>query len=975
MNKPVEEGVALAVRINGEERRIAFDPRGRLSDLLRDELGLTGTKIGCHAGDCGACTVLLDGEQVCSCLVAAGQCDGREVVTVEGLASDGRLSALQQAFVEHGAAQCGICTPGMLVAATALLAACPRPSEGQVVDALGGVLCRCTGYRKIVEAVLAVAQECAAATVPASEPVGARVPRLDGVAKVTGAECFGADRFPADAAWMRTIRSPHARARFSVGDLAGFRALHPGIDAIVTAADVPNNRFAIFPELRDQPVLADGGVRFRGEAVLLLVGSREAVMAVEPATLPIEWQVLPALPECAPALAAAAADPADALHARWPDNVLCRGRVNSGDVDQVLAHLPAGAHAAGLQVITRHVEHAYIEPEAGYAVWQDSRVHIFACTQTPYLDRDEVASVMGIDPAQVRIEPSAIGGGFGGKLDVSVQPLLAVAARKVGRAVRTVWDRPESMIATTKRHPADMTATLACSADGDLLAYDFHGDFNTGAYSSWGPTVANRVPIHASGPYRVPNMRALTRAVLTNNAVAGAFRGFGVPQSTIVVEALMDELALACAIDPLEFRYRNALRAGDRTATGQRLDASVGLRACLDQLRPAWSAALARAQESNAAAVASGSPERRGVGIACMWYGIGNTVMANPSTMTIGLRRNGRFMLYNGAQEIGQGTYTIMPQIAAQALGVPLELIDQIHGDTDATEDAGKSSASRQTFVSGNAARLAGLDLRRRLAALAGFDVAGAADGDAKVVGDVKVDDAALALPSLHIAGGRLVVRGPGGGGADGVVERTLDLGRLAVDARGDVAVGRGTFNPPTVPLDADGQGVPYATYGFAAQVAELTVDTALGLVSLQHIHAAHDVGRAINPTLTEGQIHGGIAQGIGLALMEEYVSGRTDNLHDYLIPTAGDVPSITTWLVEDPEPLGPYGAKGVGEPALVATAPAILNAIRMATGVRLSDIPATPARVRAALLATAQGTTTTCAAAARPAAAAWARN
>jgi CO/xanthine dehydrogenase Mo-binding subunit len=303
-------------------------------------------------------------------------------------------------------------------------------------------------------------------------------------------------------------------------------------------------------------------------------------------------------------------------------------------------------------------------------------------------------------------------------------------------------------------------------------------------------------------------------------------------------------------------------------------------------------------------------------------------------------------MLYNGAQEIGQGTYTIMPQIAAQALGVPLELIDQVHGDTDATEDAGKSSASRQTFVSGNAARLAGIDLRRRLAALAGFSDGGDGNG----VADGAGGDGAGALPGLRLGGGRLVIwrAGPSGDGES----RTLDLERLPVDERGDIAVGRGTFNPPTVPLDADGQGVPYATYGFAAQLAEVTVDTALGLVTLQHIHAAHDVGRAINPTLTEGQIHGGIAQGIGLALMEEYVNGRTDNLHDYLIPTAGDVPPITTWLVEDPEPLGPYGAKGVGEPALVATAPAILNAIRMATGVRLTDIPATPARVRAGLLA-----------------------
>ena len=939
MNRPVEEGVAIALTVNGAPRRVAWDPRDRLSGLLRDGLGLTGTKIGCHAGDCGACTVLLDGEPVCACITAAGQCAGRSVTTVEGLAAEGRLTALQQAFIRHGAAQCGICTPGMLMAATALLAQNPHPDEAAVTDALGGVLCRCTGYRKIVEAVLAVAGDEAAQVterLPAAQgPVGARVPRLDGVAKVTGAEQFGADRHPEGALWARTVRSPHPRARFTLGDIVGFLRLHPGIETIVTAADVPNNRFAIFPELRDQPVLADGEVRYRGEAVLLLVGEHDAVMAADVSMLPIQWEPLPAIEQPDAALAAAVGGDG-VLHERWPDNVLCRGRVNRGDVDTALAKLPRAAHRATLTVTTSHVEHAYIEPEAGYAVWEGERLHLFVCTQTPYLDRDEVASVMGIDPTRVHIEPSAIGGGFGGKLDLSVQPLLAVAARKAGRAVRTVWERPESMIATTKRHPARMTATAACSADGDLLAYDFAGDFNSGAYASWGPTVANRVPIHACGPYRVPNVRALTRAVITSNAIGGAFRGFGVPQSTVIGEALLDELALASGSDPLEFRHRNALRAGDRTATGQLLSASVGLQACLDGLRPAWREARARAERFNADAAARGDSLRRGAGVACMWYGIGNTVIANPSTMTVGLRANGRFMLYNGAQEIGQGTYTIMPQIAAQALGVPVESIDQIHGDTDATEDAGKSSASRQTFVSGNAARLAGLALRRRLGAMAGFEVSEAA-GEAE-------------LPMFEVAGDRLAVRGPGG------EVRTIALRELPADARGDVAIGRGSFDPPTVPLDADGQGVPYATYGFAAQVAEVEVDTTLGLVKPLHIHAAHDVGRAINPTLTEGQVHGGIAQGIGLALMEEYVSGRTDNLHDYLIPSAGDVPPISVLLVEDAEPLGPYGAKGVGEPALVATAPAILNAVRMATGVRITELPATPDRVFAALQAAGVG-------------------
>jgi CO/xanthine dehydrogenase Mo-binding subunit/aerobic-type carbon monoxide dehydrogenase small subunit (CoxS/CutS family) len=927
--EPAEE--LEPVRVNGIEHALGASPAKRLADWLRDDLGLPGTKLGCSAGDCGACTVLVDGEQACACIVPVGQCAGGEVLTVEGLAGPGgALSPLQQAFVAHGAAQCGICTPGMLMAATDLLRCVPAPTEAQVLDGLAGVLCRCTGYRKIVEAVLSVAHGDAASIADAAPragaAVGARLPRLDAPAKVLGTERFGADEAPADALWLRVIRSPHPHARFTFGDLGAFVRVHPGVVGVVLASDVPNNRFAIFADLRDQPAVAEGVARFRGEAVLVLAGERDAIEAVDPGAIPIDWTVLPALESPASALA----PDASPLHARFPDNVLCRGRVVSGDVDAALA---GASRRASLRVSTSHVEHAYIEPEAGWARWTPgaagaaAHVEVFACTQTPYMDRDELAWMFGVPPEHVRIVPSAVGGGFGGKLDLSVQPLLVAAARKFGRPARIVYGRPESMASSTKRHPAEMQATLAADADGRLLAYDFAGDFDTGAYASWGPTVANRVPIHASGPYRIGAVRALTRAVHTHGPVSGAFRGFGVPQSTVVVEALLDELAGQIGQDPLELRHAHALRAGDTTPTGQRLEASVGMQACLDALRPAWRAARAGAAAFNATATGW---VRRGAGVACMWYGIGNTVIANPSTMTVGLRRDGRFMLYNGAVDIGQGTYTVMPQIAADALGVPVSALDQVRADTALTEDAGKSSASRQTFVSGNAARAAGLDLRARLLAIAG------------------VEDALAAAAVLRCEPGMLVVE------AGGRTHRVA-LGGLKADARGDVALGRGRFDPPTVPLDADGQGVPYATYGFAAQFAEVEVDLELGTVKVVSVHAAHDVGRAVNPTQVEGQIHGGIAQGLGMALMEAYHSGRTDNLHDYLIPTVGDVPPIVVHLIEDPEPLGPWGAKGVGEPALVATAPAILNAIHHATGVRATHLPVTPDRLRAALLEAAR--------------------
>ncbi|HRW61690.1 MAG TPA: molybdopterin-dependent oxidoreductase, partial [Defluviicoccus sp.] len=455
--------------------------------------------------------------------------------------------------------------------------------------------------------------------------------------------------------------------------------------------------------------------------------------------------------------------------------------------------------------------------------------------------------------------------------------------------------------------------------EGLLQAIDFAGDFDTGAYASWGPTVATRVPIHCSGPYAVGSVLAQTRAILTNNAPSGAFRGFGTPQAAFATESLMDALADRLGIDRLEFRLNNALRAGDRTATGQLLTASVGMADCLVALQAPWQAARAAAQAHNA----GNGITRRGVGVACMWYGCGNTALPNPSTMRVAVTADGRVVLYQGAVDIGQGSSTVLAQICAETLGLPLEVLTLVGADTSLTPDAGKTSASRQTFVSGRAIFAAATDLRRQLLKLAN----------------------AGEKAQFRIEGTTLSV-------ADGSVVRVVDVASLPADTNGVVLAAEATFDPPTSPLDADGQGVPYATYAFGAQMAEVLVDCELGTVQVLKVAAAHDVGRAVNPALVEGQIEGGIAQGIGMALMEEYIPGRNTNLHDYLIPTVGDVPPIETFLIEDPEPLGPYGAKGVGEPAMIATPAAILNAIRDATGVTITRVPATPDRVRAAIAA-----------------------
>jgi len=907
---------SITFSVNGCGVTVSVPPVERLSKVLRESLGLTGTKIGCDAGDCGACTVLVNGEPVCACLVAIAQVEGHEVTTVEGLSRRAPLfGRLQSSFLRHGAAQCGICTPGMLVSATALLERNDSPSENEVMEAIGGVLCRCTGYRKIISAVLDAHTDADAEPSPAAgNAVGKRLVRLEGKRKVEGTEIFGADEVPTGALVVRAIRSPYNHARFRFGDFSSFIAAHPGIHRVLTAKDVPGeNCYGVIPPFADQPVFAEGEARFRGEAVAAIAGDGEAIEALDPSCFPITWEELPALTTIDAALAPGAA----LIHANREGNVLVRGRVARGDVEKALAEADVMVED---DYETGFVEHACIETEAGFARRVGDQIEIQACTQSPYVDRADIAKILAIPPEAVRIIPTAVGGGFGTKLDLSVQPFIALAAWHLRQPVRMVYSRWESIMSTTKRHPARMHLRVGATRDGKLLAMDFVADFNTGAYSSWGPTVAARVPVHASGPYRVPHYRALTRAVHTHLVPAGAFRGFGVPQMAIAQEQLYDDLADQIGMDRLEFRVLNALDDDTPTVTGQVLGEGVGVRACFEALRPKWSAARADAASFNASA---NGPLRRGVGVAGMWYGCGNTSLPNPSTIRVGLKPDGRIALHQGAVDIGQGSNTIVTQICADAMGAPIDRFDLLSGDTSITPDCGKTSASRQTFVTGKAAQMAGTELRRAILRLAD----------------------ACECAVLTFGDGCINV-------SEGQKERTITLGDLPLDKHGYVLTGEATFDPPTSPLDKNGQGIPYAVFGFGAHMAEIVIDTDLGTVRVLKITAAHDVGRAINPTLIEGQIEGGAAQGLGHALMEEFFPGKGENLHDYLIPSAGDMPPVESILIEDPSPIGPFGAKGIGEQAVIPTAPAILNAIHDAIGIRIRRVPATPDRVRAAILA-----------------------
>lgn len=749
----------------------------------------------------------------------------------------------------------------------------------------------------------------------ALKTVGQSEQRIGALEKLLGSARFAADVDMKDAVTLLVLRSdrPHAR----IVNLDTSEAIRgPGCVAVFTASDIPGrNGLGIIK--KDQRLLADGKVRCIGDAVALVAA--ETLTAAEEAlgAIRVVYEDLPAIFDPEEALRPGAAK----IHEEG--NLLGRRVTKRGN--------PEAAFKEADVIVDRiyttpHIEHTYLEPDAGLAYTDPNGVlNIYASTQNPHYDQKDVADLLGLEENRVRIIQAATGGGFGSKLDLNVQGFVGLAAYLLRRPARLVYTREEAYLCTAKRHPLRIHYKSGATRDGRLIAADVRIIGDTGAYASYGPAVLARTPIHATGPYDVPNVYIESVFAYTNNPMAGAMRGFGVPQVAFAHESQMDLLAQELGITPLEIRRRNCFRTGSITATGQELQASVGIRATLEAVKPHYEKAIQEKANNSLDYV------RRGIGIASMVYGIGNTGMQNPATAEIDLDRQGRISLFTGAAEIGQGSSTVLAQIAAEELGLRPEDIRLVVADTAYTTSAGATSASRQTYISGNAVLEAACKLKDLLLT--------------EAVMMLKSDRAELALE----AGAIHVKSHP---------EKIVSFKEIADRANrlGLPLKWQGYFNPSTTTLDPEtGQGIPYSTYAFATHLAEVEVDILTGEVRVVRVVAAHDVGKAINPSNVRGQIYSGVAMGIGFALMEEFTPGRTESMKDYHIPCIADMPEIIAIIVEDPEPTGPFGAKGVGEPALIPTAPAILNAIADALGTRIYDLPANLERVLKASLTAKQ--------------------
>jgi len=675
---------------------------------------------------------------------------------------------------------------------------------------------------------------------------------------------------------------------------------------VFTWRDIPGrNRFGIIS--KDQELLVEHKVRCVGDPVALVVATTEEAAREALKKIRVVYEDLPAVFDPEEALSPAA----PMIHEKG--NLLGRRVIKRGSPEEAFKHSDVIIERS---YTTTFVEHAYLEPDAGLAYLDESGILVIhASTQNPHYDQKDVADLLALEESRVRIIQMATGGGFGSKLDLNVQGFVGLAAYLLRRPVRMVYSREEAFLSTGKRHPLKIRYTSAANRDGRLTAVDVRIIGDTGAYASYGLAVVSRSAVHAGGPYEVPNVHAESIFAYTNNPMAGAMRGFGVPQLAFAHESQMDLLAAELGLSPLEIRRRNALRIGSTTATGQHLGASVGIGATLDAVAPHWQKALAQKKSSRPFV-------RRGVGIASMTYGIGNTGMRNPSTAQVELGRDGSVTVYTGAADIGQGSSTVLVQIAAEELGLKPEAVRSVVADTAYTTSAGATSASRQTYISGNAVLEAARKLR-----------------------DVILTEAAMMLKAdrdeLDLRDGSVTHRSD-----PGKTVSFADIARRA-SRTGLPLKWQGFFDPDTTPLDPEtGAGRPYAAYAYATHVAEVEVDCLSGEVRVLRVAAAHDVGKAINPNNVRGQIYSGVAMGIGFALMEEYHPGQTESLKDYHIVTCADMPDVTAIIVEDPEPTGPFGAKGVGEPALIPTAPAIANAVADALAARVYDLPLNLERV-----------------------------
>jgi putative selenate reductase molybdopterin-binding subunit len=907
----------MSFRVNGTLQDATPRPGQCLRTLLR-ELGWFGVKKGCDAGDCGACTVLLDGEPVHSCVTPAFRAEGREVLTVEGLAgADGGPHPVQRGFLAAQGFQCGFCTPGMVMTAASL----DGEQRRNLAAAMKGNLCRCTGYRAIEDAIRGIAH-AEAHTDETGSPFGRSLPAPDGPEVVSGAARYTVDAAPPPGLLhLKLLRSPHAHARVLSVDAAAALAV-PGVHSVLTAADAPRRLFstARHEDPRDDPDdtrILDDVVRFHGQRVAAVLADTEAAAEAGCRAVRVQYETLPAVFDPEEAMRPGA----PRLHGdKGPDsrihdprrNIVAAVGMASGDV---AAGFAAAEVVHEATYTAQRIQHAALETHAATG-WLDEagRLVLRSSTQTPFLTKRALCDLFDLPAERVRVFCERLGGGFGGKQEMLVEDIVALAVLRTGRPVRLEFTREEQFTAASTRHPMRVTVRLGATRDGTLTAMEMRVLSNTGAYGNHGGAVLHHGCGESVGVYRCLNKRVEGSAVYTNTVPAGAFRGYGLSQTVFAVESAMDELARALRLDPCELRRRNIVRPGDalRSANddphGDVEFGSYGLPQCLDLVE----AALRRRDAG--AWPPPEPPWRVGEGMALAMI---HTVppRGHFAEARIALRPDGGYELAVGTAEFGNGTATVHAQIAAAVLGTGPAAIRVRRSDTALVGHDTGAFGSTGTMVAGLATERAAAALRERL-----LDSAAAR---------LSVDRAACRLRAELVEAGTA----------------RIGLAALHAAAAGGEMAGHGRS-------DGTPRSVAFNVHGFRVAVQPETGEIRI----LRSVQAA-DAGRVVNPMQCRGQVEGGAAQAIGAALHEELridAAGRVENpsFRHYHIPAWADLPRTEVLFADTADRLGPSGAKGMSESPFNPVAAALANAVEDAVGIRCRDLPLRPDRVFRALAA-----------------------
>ena len=744
--------------------------------------------------------------------------------------------------------------------------------------------------------------------------VGKSALRLDAVGKATGATRYGQDLFDKKFLFAKVLRAAHPHAEILGIDTRAAKKL-PGVVAVLTHKDVPGTNLHGLIR-RDQEVLCSKKVRYRGDAIAIVVAKTEEIAVAALDKIQVDYRPLPAVLTMEDALK----PDAPKIHAEG--NVLGEKHLRRGDA-------PAAMREADVVVEdviqTQTVDHAFLDLEAGRARYDGKMLTIEVSGQWLHEERRLIALALGLPLEKLRIIQPATGGAFGGREDISIQIYLGVAALKLkGKMICLRYSRSESTIVRHKRHPIRVHYKLGAKKDGTLVAAQVTFYVDKGAYASTGIAVMRKASSHATGPYKVPNVWVDVLGVFTNNNPCGAMRGFGAAQTAIAYEGLMDRLAKKLGMDKAELRRKNLIKSGDAVTTGQIVPHATA-EECFD-------AVLKKIDWNNRSYETAAPHLKRGYGLSIVCFGLGyGDGFPDASRARCKLNKDGMVELYSSGIDVGQGLINMVCQITAEEIGVPLEKVRPILADTNTTPESGSSSATRQTYFTGSAVQLAASELKQQLRDIAAAHLQ-------ELVYEIKIENG-VAYNVFH-------------------PEKRLTLKELAREGkkRGFSLEATSLFKPPTMPEDTKtGQSMrAFVTYLFGSHVCQVLVDTETGEVKIERYIACHDVGKAINPDQVIGQIQGGVVMGIGMALMEEVVlkDGRILNagFTDYILPTIRDVPEIECIVLENPDPGGPFGAKGIGEPPLIGTGPAILSAIYDAIGKPIPQLPATPERVWRAL-------------------------